>query len=899
VELRRRIGNVFCAVVALFALATASAHAGANVWTSAGPRAIAIPPFERVDALAVDPVRTGTVYAATMRGDLFRTNDGGHTWSRVGPGAPVTAVAVGPTGIAYAATRSGTFRSTDGGRTWHEIRRPHPGAVLSIQVDPNDASVAYLTTVRSGSILDGDLLRSPDACLTWISIREGLGPGYVRAFAIDRFDSRRLYVVSESGFFVSEDSGAGWTRVANGLPTAELNAIAVDPNSRGTIYAAGAAGIFRSGDSGVSFSRIGAALPDPAVRSVVVDPLVPGRVFAAIDGHGVHVSTDGGDTWSPFADGLRGDLVTLAIHPAGRSIHAGTTEGAFDYALTSVAAPLVLNRDRPFRLRLTARDPRSGRVAVGHPIRQGDLFGYFSIPDLTSDADDPEVVVKLIDSRESDGSVALFYGALTDLEYELTVTEDDTGHTRVYSNACGGHDVLSLDRTPDLSKLTVQTAGRWVTGGPPAREVHALALDPTNLQTLYAAASQTSTRSVYRTTNGGGTWVPTGLSRQVTALGAGPSGFVYAGGVNANIFKSTDGGRNWREMRVYPQASSGIGIGYLRVDPQDPDVVYMGTYQTITVGGPPGGTLLRTLDGGLTWHSIQAYDSSPNGLGFGIVTDLAVDPDHPATLHAVKASGYYRSDDRGLHWSRMFLPLTDATALVLDPRFEGVIYVAGPSGLFKSIDGGRSFSRVGIGLPLGTARESGLFVGWPSRLVVDPSRSTRIFAAIYGRGVFVSEDGGETWADFNAGLQNLAVGELALPAEGNVLHAATFGGVFHNRFATESDTLSLNDRHPFRVRLTVRDQRTGRISAGRGTPLDDLFGYFTVPGLTTHADNPEVFVKVVDGRAVNGAFWFFHGALTDLEYTLTVTEGATSRVKTYSKPAGSACGGFDTSAFGP
>ena len=262
---RRRVGKALCAVVALLALAPGGARAGANVWTSAGP---SIPFDARMETLAVDPVRPGTVHAATMSGVLYRTSDGGATWSRSSSTAVVTALAVGPTGIAYAATRSGDLRSGDGGRTWHQIRPPGPGTVLSIQVDPNDGSVAYLTTVRSGSILEGDLLRSPDACLTWISIREGLGPGYVRAFEIDRFDSRRLYAVSESGFFVSADSGGHWTRVVNGLPTAEIADLAADPNLRGRIYATGAAGIFRSGDSGASFSRIGVGLPGSLVRSV-------------------------------------------------------------------------------------------------------------------------------------------------------------------------------------------------------------------------------------------------------------------------------------------------------------------------------------------------------------------------------------------------------------------------------------------------------------------------------------------------------------------------------------------------------------------------------------------------------------------------------------------------------
>ena len=895
---RCRIGQALCAVALLLALATSNAHAGAKVWTSAGPAPFPSSEPQRVDALAVDPSRPGTVYAATMRGDFFRTGDVGHTWNRVGPGDDVTALAVGGTGIAYAGTRSAVFRSTDGGRSWHKVLGTPPDVVLSILVDPGDASIVYLATVRGGpGTLDGDLLRSSDAGLTWVRIRARLGQGYARAFAIDPFDSRRLFVVAELGFFASADSGASWSSIANGLPTVDLNALAADPHVRGTIYAAGAAGIFRSRDSGATFSRIGAGLPVAWVKSVVVDPLVPGRLFAAVDGHGVHASIDGGDTWSAFGDGLRGNTGSLAIDPAGRSLHAGTTEGVFDYEFTKVAAPLVLNPDRPFRLRLTARDPRSGKVAVGHPIRHGDLFGYFSIPDLTSDADDPEVVVKLLDSRESGGSVALFHGALTDLQYELTVTDEESDQRRVYSGTCGGHALLGEERaSSDLSKLVVQTEGRWTSGGPPARRVEALTVDPEHPQTVYATGTGFATRSVYKSTNGGGTWVPTGLSLLVTALAAGSSRVVYAGDADGFVFKSADGGRNWREVPAFPQGNY-VAIGYLRVDPEDSDIAYVETYETISSVLPPGGELLRTLDGGVTWQSIQGFSDPVTGLGYGRVTDLAIDPHRPATLHAVKESGYYRSEDRGLHWSRMFLPLTDATALALDPRQEGVIYVAGPSGLFKSIDHGRSFSRIGIGLPLGPVGiESGL-VGRPSRLVVDPKRSSRVLAGIYGRGVFVSEDGGETWADFNAGLRNLVVRDLAFDAEGRVLHAATHGGAFHNRFAAQSETLTLSGRHPFRVQLTVRDRRTGRTAAGLGTALDDLYGYFTVPGLTTHADNPEVFVKVVDGRAVNGAFWFFHGALTDLEYTLTVTEQATGRVKTFSKPAGSACGGFDTSAF--
>lgn len=112
-----------------------------------------------------------------------------------------------------------------------------------------------------------------------------------------------------------------------------------------------------------------------------------------------------------------------------------------------------------------------------------------------------------------------------------------------------------------------------------------------------------------------------------------------------------------------------------------------------------------------------------------------------------------------------------------------------------------------------------------------------------------------------------------------------------------ADTLRLNAAHSFDVTLWARDQRTGNTGEGKAIPQNDIFGHFAIPELTSNQGNPEVFVKVLDGTAINGRFWVFYGGLTDLEYTLTVKENQTGRVKTYYKDPGSACGGFDTDAF--
>ena len=84
-------------------------------------------------------------------------------------------------------------------------------------------------------------------------------------------------------------------------------------------------------------------------------------------------------------------------------------------------------------------------------------------------------------------------------------------------------------------------------------------------------------------------------------------------------------------------------------------------------------------------------------------------------------------------------------------------------------------------------------------------------------------------------------------------------------------------------------------SSGTGTavPLSGDTGYFWFFGPA----NVEVVLKVLDGRLINGRFWVFYGALSNVEYTLTVTDTQTGAVKTYTNPSGRLASVADTSAF--
>jgi hypothetical protein len=88
----------------------------------------------------------------------------------------------------------------------------------------------------------------------------------------------------------------------------------------------------------------------------------------------------------------------------------------------------------------------------------------------------------------------------------------------------------------------------------------------------------------------------------------------------------------------------------------------------------------------------------------------------------------------------------------------------------------------------------------------------------------------------------------------------------------------------YQVSVTARD-RAGAPIQGRAIAEGDSFGYFSFPDVTGDPDFPEVFVKMVNASGApaphGGHDWVFHSSLTDLDYTVTVLEADTGRVRTY------------------
>jgi hypothetical protein len=100
-------------------------------------------------------------------------------------------------------------------------------------------------------------------------------------------------------------------------------------------------------------------------------------------------------------------------------------------------------------------------------------------------------------------------------------------------------------------------------------------------------------------------------------------------------------------------------------------------------------------------------------------------------------------------------------------------------------------------------------------------------------------------------------------------------------------------RQRFQVQVDFTDPRTGIAGPARAVPLTvdtGVFWFFS-------PDNLELMVKVLDGTAVNGHFWVFYGALSDVEYTITVTDTVTGQRRTYHNALHHLASGSDVTAF--
>src|SRR5258708_8859109 len=99
----------------------------------------------------------------------------------------------------------------------------------------------------------------------------------------------------------------------------------------------------------------------------------------------------------------------------------------------------------------------------------------------------------------------------------------------------------------------------------------------------------------------------------------------------------------------------------------------------------------------------------------------------------------------------------------------------------------------------------------------------------------------------------------------------------------------------FSVEVSWHDPISGHAGFGRQVAGSGQTGFFWF----FDQSNQELMVKTLDGRGLNDHYWFFYGALSNVEYWITVHDLASGAVRTYYNAPGNICAGPDTAAFPP
>jgi photosystem II stability/assembly factor-like uncharacterized protein len=595
-----------------------------------------------IGAIAVAPSDPKVIYVgsgeADMRSDItygngvYKSADGGRSWTHIGlddtrqigrilidPRNPDIAF-VAALGHAYAANgERGVFRTTDGGKTWSRVLyKDDDTGAIDLAFDPQDSRVIYAAmwqtrrppwNVYPPSNGPGSgLYKSTDGGSTWQQLQgNGLssqGLGRI-GIAVAPSDPNRVYLIvdaKDGGLYRSDDAGKTWARTDNESRIWGrgwyFGGITVDPKNPDVVYVANTS-TYKSVDGGKSFVAFKGAPGGDDYHSVWIAPEDSARMILSSD-QGSIITLNGGQTWSSWYNQPTSQFYRVA------------TDNRFPYWIYgpqqdsgAMAVP-----SRSDYASITQQDWRAieaggeGGAIAPDPLNPNILFcGTVSRYDLITSQNQ--------DVSPSTGRDGNFRQTWT---LPLAFSPADPhklyfGHQMLFRTSNGGNswDQISPDLTRENpgapANLDPITAGYGL-ASPRKGVIYAIAPSPLDANLLWVG---TDDGLIHLTLDDGGRWAnvtPPQLSpwSKVGIIDA--SHFdrqtAYAAvdrhrldDMRAYIYRTHDGGKTWQ--LVSKGIPEGAYVNVVREDPKRQGLLYAGTELGMYV----------SFNDGDDWQSLQ------------------------------------------------------------------------------------------------------------------------------------------------------------------------------------------------------------------------------------------------------------------------------------------------------
>ncbi len=616
---------------------------------------------------------------------VYKSTDGGRTWTNSGLAAsqyiagivvdPRSAETVlvaaqgprpaGPAGApadaASTTAERGVYRTADGGKTWTRVL-PADGSAgaTDVYLDYGDPQMAY--AMLAGGQGPG-AWKSTDGGATWQPVgARGLPEGArITAFALaSNTHGRRLYAVAGTGgrgavgrgpgsraLYRSDDGGDSWVFGSRDLASAG-GKIYADPQHPDVVYLMGTA-VYRSVDGGQHVSAFWGAPSGADPRFLWIDPTNSRRIIAGVD-QGPAISVDGGDSWTPYYGLVNGQFYRVATdydfpyHVCGPQQDSGTA---------CVASRSDFGEIRPYDWYPGGGFENGFLIADPSDTRYLFTQGWYHVLRRYDKATGQVIVLyqPTADDRFG-GAPPLAFSADRKTLYMASQRLMASGDRGITWRTLSGDLTVPVAPPPQPAEPPAGSARALPAAG---GFIQALALSPVAAGVIWTGGS---TGVVQLTRDGGRTWtnvtpknLPAGAINVVDASHANAATAyvaLLARDGKPHLYRTSDYGANWQEI------SSGLADGavtrVVREDPVDPAIVYAGTVNAIYVSFDRGDhwqslqlNLPTTVVSDLTVHAADVVIST-YGRGFWILDDVAPLRQAKAALASTAPAFFYKPE---------------------------------------------------------------------------------------------------------------------------------------------------------------------------------------------------------------------------------------------------------------
>src|SRR5665213_953552 len=289
--------------------------------------------------------------------------------------------------------------------------------------------------------------------------------------------------------------------------------------------------------------------------------------------------------------------------------------------------------------------------------------------------------------------------------------------------------------------------------------IGSIAVSKSNPDIVYVGTGESPIRGnvsngdgVFKSTDAGKTWKYVGLkeTQQISRVRIDPKnpdivyvgaqGHVWGPNPERGVYKTVDGGKTWKKILF---RNDSTGITDLEIDPFDSQTIYAAFWQAYRqpwklVSGGTGSGIFKSTDGGDHWTEITRNKGLPEGIIGNI--GITASPVKAGRLWAIieaDSGGVFRSDDAGATWTKLNTKRTLRqrawyyTRIFADPKNADEVYVTNV-GFYRSLDGGKTFKSISV--PHGDNHDLWIASNDPKRMIESNDG-----------GATVTIDGGATW----------------------------------------------------------------------------------------------------------------------------------------------------------